>query len=838
MFPDGSARAGGDDSGRLGADVSGPPSPGGSGGGTPDGISGGGTPLPTIDPGTNLWLLISLQSNAVVVTFSNTVANFPYLLLASTNVNGPWFTNQSFLATNTVSIAPQPIPTDSAAALFFLGMQATPGTLKWSVFLGGSGDALATGGGIDSSPEIGPDGTIYITTTSNILYAIDPFTGTVIWTNTIFTNDTAASGGLMGAEISSSPAMGANLTNYVGSYDGRLYAVDGNGITAWALNLGVSIFSSPAIGPDGTIYVGTDDTDTNIPSGFFAITNNAVKWAFYPIDDSGEGNYGDVDSSPAIGSDGTIYFLAEGDRFYALTSNGNVKWFISMIGHSEPDSSAAIASDGTVYVGGGSGTSYLYAINSDGSLKWVYDTYPDNYLIETGVQGSPVIGPDGTVYVKTSGQYSPGGELFAINPDGTLKWSTSSLNGVWTTYSTGAPAVSADGTVYVGSLDDNLYAITNSGTNVGIAWAFPTGGPIFSAPVIGNDGTVYIGSEDGNLYAVWGASGLATNSPWPMFHKNQTHTGLQTPTVPAPPDCGAPFVHGAALTTDGFGNPTSFSFDADATNTGTWNVFASSDLTNWTEAGQLNLGGDGFGDGNGVGTFTTNFVSTLTNQFYLLANGECPSNSCCSRVIGFVNVTVAPGTNLIADQLYDVQQVLVMNSLYPLFQNQFGEEQNGAAILTWNGQSFDTNIDIYDPENGTRWYYSGSATVGKPYTTALLPGAGVFFNNATNSSYILSFAGLIREEQIFQIQAKTNYLSATLPIAGAITNICAYVPHDRDLVQLWNTNSQSFSNYAFTAGVWSNGCPVVGLGQGFVLVTTNFTTWTNTWHQVFSCSGP
>ena len=49
------------------------------------------------------------------------------------------------------------------------------------------------------------------------------------------------------------------------------------------------------------------------------------------------------------------------------------------------------------------------------------------------------------------------GEFYAINSDGSLKWSYTTGNEVWS-----SPAIAADGTVYVGSFDDKLYAFGES----------------------------------------------------------------------------------------------------------------------------------------------------------------------------------------------------------------------------------------------------------------------------------------------------------------------------------------------------------------------------------------
>ena len=61
-----------------------------------------------------------------------------------------------------------------------------------------------------------------------------------------------------------------------------------------------------------------------------------------------------------------------------------------------------------------------------------------------------------------------------------------------------SPAV-ANGVVYVGSQDDNVYAL-NASTGARL-WSFTTGGSVFfSSPGVAN-GVVYVGSEDFKIYA-------------------------------------------------------------------------------------------------------------------------------------------------------------------------------------------------------------------------------------------------------------------------------------------------------------------------------------------------
>ncbi|MBT7853861.1 MAG: PQQ-binding-like beta-propeller repeat protein, partial [Opitutae bacterium] len=63
-----------------------------------------------------------------------------------------------------------------------------------------------------------------------------------------------------GGFVESSPAIGSDGTVYVGSWDNKLYAINGNsGVKLWEFEMGGFVYSSPAIGPDGTVYVGSWD---------------------------------------------------------------------------------------------------------------------------------------------------------------------------------------------------------------------------------------------------------------------------------------------------------------------------------------------------------------------------------------------------------------------------------------------------------------------------------------------------------------------------------------------------------------------------------------------------
>src|SRR5205823_1650246 len=87
-----------------------------------------------------------------------------------------------------------------------------------------------------------------------------------------------------------------------------------------------------------------------------------------------------TNSNPTVGADGTVYIgtYAGGScssnrtgRLYALDpTNGSIKWSY-LTGKSSIESSTPTVANGTVYVSDLQGV--LYAVNADGSQKWVLD---------------------------------------------------------------------------------------------------------------------------------------------------------------------------------------------------------------------------------------------------------------------------------------------------------------------------------------------------------------------------------------------------------------------------------------------------------------------------------
>jgi len=113
-------------------------------------------------------------------------------------------------------------------------------------------------------------------------------------------------------------------------------------------------------------------------------------------------------------------------------------------------------------------------------------------LTGDAVYSSPAIGADGTVYIGSHDQ-----QLRAVNQDGTLKWAFATGGRVYS-----SPAIGVDGTVYIGSDDGYLYALTDAADHAIQKWSYLTGGNVRSCPALDTAGVVYIRSEDHSLYAI------------------------------------------------------------------------------------------------------------------------------------------------------------------------------------------------------------------------------------------------------------------------------------------------------------------------------------------------
>jgi len=270
--------------------------------------------------------------------------------------------------------------------------------------------------------------------------------------------------------------------------DGTVFAVIGtslvaidpkNGETNWKIALNGESPGGVMLDGAGNIYVGTLGGQT-----LYAVTKDGdLKWAL-KVD-------GQIDSSPAIGSDGTVYFTAKDLSLYAAEPNGTLKWKYTVnVSETTSISSPVLAKDNTAYFTatryeGTPGLEFLYAINPNGNLKWRFETMGKKSTM-------PALSKDGTVVFGTTIlNYTEDrsltiGEAYAqgVNPDGTEKW----LFKVRDDDFLGAPVIDAEGNIYLSTPDWYMLCLAKSGT---MRWRAKIGG----LTSIGPEGSIYVAAK-------------------------------------------------------------------------------------------------------------------------------------------------------------------------------------------------------------------------------------------------------------------------------------------------------------------------------------------------------
>ena len=159
-----------------------------------------------------------------------------------------------------------------------------------------------------------------------------------------------------------SPAIGFDGTVYVGSSNKKLFAVNGKtGDKLWEFETGHLVGSSPAIGLDGTCMLDLGTT-SSMPSKHLPAPTLDSPWPMFGQNArrtalaENRQNLTETPIKPALNID---------------TPNVGTKIWEFQTGD-EVNSSPAVASDGTVYVG--SWDNKLYAINGKTGVPWEFET--------------------------------------------------------------------------------------------------------------------------------------------------------------------------------------------------------------------------------------------------------------------------------------------------------------------------------------------------------------------------------------------------------------------------------------------------------------------------------
>ncbi|MDX9748450.1 MAG: PQQ-binding-like beta-propeller repeat protein [Paludibacter sp.] len=248
-----------------------------------------------------------------------------------------------------------------------------------------------------SNPVFSPDGnTIYIPTSTpnGHLFAVNRATGAINW---VFEITSITYGG--GAVV------GSDGTIYQGARDKKVYAINPDGTQKWAFT-GIGNFDAfPALSADGVIYYLANGTTNSTLYALNAGTGAEI-W--------NKTITGTTGGAVAIDNVGNVY-AGTNSKVVKYNAAGDLQWettagslLLTEIG------SFAIDSGRNRLYAALRGTAGIAAIDmANGDIKWTRASGGDSYF--------PIVGPDGTIYFN---EKLAAGKVYAVNPDGTEKWTT------------------------------------------------------------------------------------------------------------------------------------------------------------------------------------------------------------------------------------------------------------------------------------------------------------------------------------------------------------------------------------------------------------------------------
>jgi outer membrane protein assembly factor BamB len=396
------------------------------------------------------------------------------------------------MGTNSTTVSSWPMwgsdPTHSSAA------QVGPSNLNlaWK---------FATEGAVISSPTVA-NGMVYVGSADKNIYAIGAWSGNLIWN---FTTRDA---------VESSPAV-ANGEVYTGGDDGYVYCLNAySGALIWQtfvngdlpFTYGDIVLKSSPVVSGGIVYLGSLD------GNLYALDANKgnIVWQAK--------TNGPIECSPAV-SDGAVYFTSEEPTtgaLYKLNANtGAVIWkqqlpYVPVFtGGNEMLGSPSVA-DGMVFAS--SNLRNYYAINANtGDFVW---NYTDQAAIEY-IYCSPI-------YVN--------GELFIIDKFNVACLNATNGHTFWSFFTGDELYTSptyADGKIYDVTSQRHVFILDalNNGTKIA-TYTMPSSS--WSSPTIAN-GMLYVGCNDWNVYCL---SNYATNNVLTPTH-NSTPGSILVPLLAA-----------------------------------------------------------------------------------------------------------------------------------------------------------------------------------------------------------------------------------------------------------------------------------------------------------------
>lgn len=277
----------------------------------------------------------------------------------------------------------------------------------------------------------------------------------------------AGSGGAFG-----SPVVNSSGEVYVPTSDGKLYYLNADLTAATPIVLGNPCVSTPAMDRYRSLWVVLDEP--------IFLKRLACVWSDHSVHTYPPNL---VHGNPVISADGLFVVVSSGNYVYKALTGATSPWYAYSYrcpGDGEPGT-PAVAPDGSVYV---PVDDQFHKLNANLGFIW-----------KTPSLGSAVrdisVAADGTVLATYSSW------VVAYTPTGTLKWG----NELASEWAIGAPAIDADGNLFVSTGGGHVHAYAKGGWDLFPAYYDPTASFV-SPPVIDGAGNLYLLTADGRVISL------------------------------------------------------------------------------------------------------------------------------------------------------------------------------------------------------------------------------------------------------------------------------------------------------------------------------------------------
>jgi len=188
------------------------------------------------------------------------------------------------------------------------------------------------------------------------------------------------------------------------------------------------------------------------------------------------------------------------------------------------------------------------------------------------------------------------------------------------------------------------------------------------------------------------------------------------------------------------------------------------------------------------------------------------------NVVGYVNVPITNGFNLIANQL-DADGTMTNNTL--------------AGIFSTNWPNL-TKVYSFDPVAGTYGIATYSSSTKSwlgavaAANAALAPGKGVFVQLPAGATpQTLTLVGnVVQGSQTIPIAAGFQILSSVAPISGGVKTALGYNPTVLDKFYTYNAVSGLYVIHTWSGSIWGGGEPVPAVGEAMFLNAKSANSWT------------